>query len=231
MYQDNAYMSSNENQWFSLPSYYTVPGYQQNVRVQNPVPNYLASEASVNYQYQSLNPVNQYEAPSIYQYAYGLTTDHQPAYHYPTPGAFFNQSLPENNSYQTPENNSYQTHLTSIIVYGTQSRYAKKDQRLEAFVDAICRGDLGRDLYSYNGGSRGQSQSRIRKQYGNLSLKDPRIRKMVSRAARHSPIKRPKHVCEARQQLPPPPPMGYKQQIQHTQEELLCSDLLKCTMR
>ena len=29
-------------------------------------------------------------------------------------------------------------------------------------------------------------------QYGNLSLKDPRIRKMVSRAARHSPIKRSK---------------------------------------
>ena len=29
-------------------------------------------------------------------------------------------------------------------------------------------------------------------QYGNLSLKDPRIRKMVSRAARHSPMKRSK---------------------------------------
>ena len=68
------------------------------------------------------------------------------------------------------ENNSYQTHLTSIIVYGTQSKYAKKDQRLEAFVEAICRGDLGRDLYSYKGGSRDQSQSRIRKQVSTYHL-------------------------------------------------------------
>ncbi|XP_078315084.1 uncharacterized protein LOC144619811 [Crassostrea virginica] len=224
MYQDNSYMSSNGTQWFSQPSYYTAPGTQQNFRVQNPVPNYLTPEASVSYQYQSLNPVTQFVAPettTIHQY--GLT-DYQPAYHHETSGTFFNQSL--------SENNSYQTHLTSIIVYGTQSKYAKKDQRLEAFVDAICRGDLGRDLYSYKKGSWGQSQSRIRKQYGNLSLKDPRIRKMVSRAARHSPIKRSKHVCESRQQKPPPPSeANYQLQMQHSQEELLCSDFLKCKMR
>ncbi|XP_078325989.1 uncharacterized protein LOC144622860 isoform X2 [Crassostrea virginica] len=151
---------------------------------------------------------------------YGLT-DHWPAYHYETPRAYFSQGL--------SENNSYQIHMTKVN--GTQSEYARKDRRLEAFVDAICRGDLGRDLYSYNGGSRGQSQSRIRKQYGNLSLKDPRIRKMVSRAARHSPIKRSKPVCEVRHQLPPPPPESYKLQMYHTEEEILCSDLLKCTMR
>ena len=88
------FQSSNGTQWFSLPSYYTAPGTQQNFRVQNPVPNYLISEASVSYQYQSLNPVTQFVAPettTIHQY--GLT-DYQPAYHHETSGTFFNQVTP-----------------------------------------------------------------------------------------------------------------------------------------
>ena len=40
------------------------------------------------------------------------------------------------------------------------------------------------------------------------------------------------HVCESRRQKPPPPPeANYQLQMQHSQEELLCSDFLKCKMR
>ena len=182
------FQRSNGTQWFSLPSYYTAPVNQQDFRVQNPVPNYLTPEASVNYEYQSFNQDNQYMAQeSLTIPQYGLT-DHRPAYYYEKPGAYFSQviiiiiiiiiiffffflffffftlnDLISHNLFQgLSENNSYQIHMTKVN--GTQSEYARKDRRLEAFVDAICRGDLGRDLYSYNGDSRGHSQSKIRKQ-------------------------------------------------------------------